>query len=581
MLSNVIPFLANRAHHGSPPLKWQTLASLRRLLLALALMGLLFSPAYGSSARQTTAYVVGFIEGQGINSASIVDNSAGGLSALAAVFSSLGAEIRLVNLQTPIQEDIQALVLVNPNRAISVENAARIWAHLEQGNHLLLALDPSNHAGNGNNHGDMSLVSLLDSEYGIRIQNTLVVPRWFTSNSLRELTSSYHDMRPLFGTHLVVEPLLVYDLPVRVWGARSVTVEPFGVNSMAQPLLGAASAYGEANLSVLADPPSPLQINTEDFTGTQIVAALGENSATGSRVVFVGDSQFLLNGFGLVKASNPRTPIYPGNEILAGQIAAWLLGIPQETPLALPSGYIWMALDGRSTDWSAELAPSSDNTGDVAAADYDIQFVNTFRNDGYLYLLVETAQPVNPESYVYLEVDGNSDGQTDRRLVLTSSGVFLLDTLDGSDVIIDADAVFQERVEGRIPLRVAGPRVRIARVCMLDASDLALAQQSDCVDDAISVPSVTGRDPQRNRLPNRLTITVYPTAGINLLSQPDPNSSSLESLDANQPLLPLGRSEAGDWIQVQTGRYVGWVASSLTIANGDVFTLPVTQPSES
>src|SRR5690606_18094646 len=126
------------------------------------------------------------------------------------------------------------------------------------------------------------------------------------------------------------------EVPIAVWGARTLRVEPFGIESFAHSLLISDTAYGETNQGAIADllGAEPLELNVNaDQIEVLSVAGLGEYVKPRSRVVVLGDTELLQNGFGLARTIGPsgnEEARYPGNVLLTERIAAWLLELPVE-----------------------------------------------------------------------------------------------------------------------------------------------------------------------------------------------------------------------------------------------------------
>ena len=96
--------------------------------------------------------------------------------------------------------------------------------------------------------------------------------------------------------HPVTEPVVAYGLPVQLWGARSMRVEPMGLHSYAVPLIYIQTAFGETRPEVFKS-QAPVELNLgPDSVGKLMIGALAENTLTGSRVVVLGDSEMLENG---------------------------------------------------------------------------------------------------------------------------------------------------------------------------------------------------------------------------------------------------------------------------------------------
>jgi hypothetical protein len=550
----------------------------RRLFFPLLVLGLVWTWVPGYAQDQEQPLVV-FITDNHLRTAVVSNPGPDGLSQLEYIFKSLGARTTSASLDRPLPEEASVVVLVRPQSQLSLPALARIWVFMARGNHLLLAIDPVGHSGIRTESARGGLATLLTWHYGISLQDTFVVEPWYSLDTIAtQLTTySWADAED-FVHHPVTEPLVRYELPVMVWGARTIMVDPFGLDSTAVPLIYTRTAYGEANREVFGSQDgerAPLEVNLdEDSVGTLILGALAENTKTGSRIAVLGDSELVQNNFGLA-LSTAGDPLHPGNQILAERLAAWLLGRSVDDWLPLPTGFTWLAIDGDSTDWGDETPPpvvDEDDGSSNLLPEYDIKQLRTFHDDSYLYVLVETAAPPDPEVVrLILGLDTNGDNETDTTLFATAGQVMQLSDNNTRSVVIDGSMAVGQTLEARLPLRVAGEVPLISELCLADRSaPLPL----DCVTQVpIVVPKVDTRAPRDSYFPPGPLVTT--SRRVNLRAGPGTDYAILTTLGMGRVLRATGRDEAGDWIQVQNARYTGWLSQSLTVLNGELLSLPV------
>jgi len=424
------------------------------------------------------------------------------------------------------------------------------------------------------------LATLLKMNYGIGLQDTIVVAPWFTLTSITNQNTTFVSVSPEnVVQHAINEPLLVYDLPVEMWGARTMTVDPMGIGSYAIPLLYTEVGYGETDQGVFntRSNPSPLELNLGvDSIGRLFTAALAENTRFGSRVAVIGNSTSVLNGYGLAVDTDSGGPLYLGNRLFAERVAAWLLDIPAENWPALPGGYTWLALDGDGSDWEATSALLTDASGDALVARYDIQSVRAFRDDNFQYLLVETAELPNPDARLTLAIENNYDRVTDVNLTLTTKDV--VRKSDGAEETIpDGRMVVGQALEIRLPIRVTGEGALIGQVCLSDSRTSPDSMPIDCVDQPPAlVRVVPTHAPVRLRFPDGPRALVISTKGdINIRSKPGLDAPVFRVVPNGTMYAATGRTVAGDWIRVETGFYSGWVADFLVALNSPLSNLPV------
>src|SRR5688572_23946737 len=109
--------------------------------LALMVLVLLVSPSLHAQAPPP---LVIFLEGRTLGSSTLANNGRSGTSQLAAMFRQHGARVQQANLNSPIPRNADVVVLVRPVRIFRPAYAARLWAHLNRGGSLLIAVDPEN-----------------------------------------------------------------------------------------------------------------------------------------------------------------------------------------------------------------------------------------------------------------------------------------------------------------------------------------------------------------------------------------------------------------------------------------------------
>jgi hypothetical protein len=558
------------------------------LIVLGLLLGALLLPLTGH-AQEPDQPLVLFLEDKQSATASIQDTGPDGISELEQIFKNLGARTGWGYLNDPIPEEAHVVVIVRPLQPLAVPTVARLWAHVLRGNHLLLTLDPigpATYRGEGSvksnpDRANAGLPTLLWLVYGIGLQDTLVAEPWFSTTSVADDRTLHLVAYPEdIVQHPVVAPMSPYGLPVQVWGARSLRVEPIGPHSYAVPLLYTQTAFGESNPDVFKT-QAPVELNLgPDAVGRLLVGALGENTLTGSRVVVLGDSESLENGYGLVKWQGTEEPIHMANRVFAERLAAWLLDRPVDEWASLPAGYTWLALDGNGSDWADRTEIIQDDTGDALVPRYDIQSLHMFRDDRFFYALVELTGPPSPDVRLTMGFENTYDGMIDVTVALTPDQAWLLDPQGGEPrPILDADMAVGAAIEVRLPVRIAGEGALAGTVCLADSRTPLSSPPIDC---AMPVPAVI---PVANTVspvdtwyagPQAIVDTLE--AGVNVRSVPGTDTRVLATAYNGQVFAAIGRTALGDWIQVQNAAYTGWLASFLVKTNIDIGELPIVTP---
>ncbi len=539
------------------------------VLLLLVLLVSSAAPAFGQEADQP---LVVFVLNPDLEVSSVFNSGPEGISALDQIFQSLGAETQVVNLVSPIPAGADVIVLVGPQRRLDILSVARIWVHLARGKHLLLTLDPLGYGGNDSEDFRSGLLNLIANVYGLITHDSFVMETGFTRSSIGLLSGAFLYTRPDVVRHPIVAPLIDYDLPVTVWAARSLQVEPIGIDSIGIPLLQTSTAYGEVNRDVFAlEDPALLEVNIEnDLQGVLNIAGLGQNTFGGSRIVVIGDSQVLQNGYGLSTVPGSMQPRHPGNALFAQRLAAWLIGLPESDWPELPADQTWIALDGSSADWPADLPVLVEERNQSVNAAFDIQRLIAFQNDAYLYGLIGTIGTPRPTTLVEVTL---SNGLV---LRFTPEQVVSVTPL-GNQPVPDARLAVASVLEMRLPLRLLGADVTIDSICLFDNTDPAAPEQQDCTTSEIDITTVDESEPFDLRFYSGALATVTSIRDIRLSSQPDNTSANGAPVSVGQVLSVAGRNAAADWLLVRTAGYEGWLPASLVIINTDISALPVIQ----
>jgi hypothetical protein len=568
---------------------------MRRLFLLLLVLVLIPLGGISARAQDQPPPLVVFIEDQQLQTASITDPGPDGLTRLEQVFKDLGAQTLWADLRSPLPEETRVVVMVRPLAPLPVDQLARLWVTLVRGGHLLLAIDPIGLTavrGEGDvpirsDKANSGLATLLRMFYGISLQDTFVAAPWFDLTSItNQNTTLVSVSAENIVQHAVDEPLLTYDLPVDMWGARTMTVDPLGPDSYAVPLLYTESGYGETDQGVFdtGGNPSPLELNLGvDSVGRLFTASLAENTHFGSRIVVLGSSATVLNDYGLAVDADGLTPLHLANRIFAERVAAWLLDLPEENWPPLPDSYTWLALDGDSSDWGAIPVLLTDPPNDARVPRYDIQAVSAFRDDSFLYLLITTTEMPDPEARLTLAIVNNFGGVVDNvNLSITAKQVVVQKNDNPQASVPDARMVAGQTLEVRLPLRVIGEGPRIRQACLSNSRTSADTTPTDCVtQQPPAVVSLVGTQaPDEIRFPDGPRAVVLTTqAGINVRSGPGTDWPVFRVVPNGTMYAATGRTANGDWIRVENAFYTGWLANFLAALNSPLSALPVVESS--
>ncbi|MEW6579961.1 MAG: SH3 domain-containing protein [Chloroflexota bacterium] len=563
------------------------MTKLRSLAMFSLIAVVLFGGAFLSHAQTDTPPLVVFVQGLLLDSAAMTDTGPTGVSELANVFRGLGARVEYVDLTTPIPQQAKVVVLIGPFRSPGFAQVLYLWLHLARGNSALFAFDPEgSYDGTQNVRTRLSasgLSLLLDWDYGMSVHDTFLAEPWFSIDTISDPYKTYMLAYPDVVGDPITEPLKQYGLPVWVWGARHFVIEPYGIGSTGVPLLYCDSAFGETAPAIFrtqgGNPVDRLEPNIgTDALGRLNVAVQAKRTATGSRVVLLGDSELLKNGFGLMQVES--SPRYVGNWILAQRMAAWLLDLPLDQWPSVPPGFTWVAIDGEGADWHQVAEHSAaDDERDVQVPALDIRRAQAFADGDYLYVLVKTE--TTPDSHARIEVAfGAGDEGTDNTvLVARRSGVYRVEHDSTETPVADASVAIGSVIELRLPARLAGGQQRIERLCV-GVGRAAPRAADDCLGQALEPPTADSRAPFDFALVGHPLVTVT-RDGVNVRSAPGTESPQVATATNRMVFAATGRNDDASWIRVQNARFDGWIAAYLLVPSGDLRLLPILETDSS
>lgn len=559
------------------------------ILLAVFVLSLGVPGFAQEQSPQSERPLVVFIEEpKELQMSSVTDNGPDGLTRLATIFQNLGAQTKWIRLRDPLPQDARVIVLVRPRRELTTEDLARVWRQVGAGNSLLVALEPQGIFGTRTETSSSGLNRLITLDTGVMLRDGILIEPWFTTKSLNSLNPSFSFAYADPVPNVVSDPLARYDLPVALWGARPIGVEPFGVDSLAWALVTANPQFVETDAGIFPGRRSsggPPQLNIgEDILGQVHVAAIGENTRVGSRIAVIGDGEFVQNGYGLALSADSGTPEYAANTILTERMAAWLLKLPEDQYPALPDGMTWIAVDGSVSDWAgsaANAAITTDASDDASILSLNIQQTRAIRNDSYLYMTVETVSQTNRDAEVTLELDTNGNGQADTTITMLPGQVTMQRSDQAGDSapvpIPDAAMAIDDVIELRLPLRLTGLTPRITSLCLSSARELAFPQEPDCMDTPVQVARVNQTDPAPLRLTDQPLVEIRGDNRdrSNVRRAPSTDASVLTTVPYGTVFAAVGHTADDKWVHVQNAAYDGWVAVEVLFTEGDLSSLPV------
>jgi ABC-type uncharacterized transport system involved in gliding motility auxiliary subunit len=189
-------------------------------------------------------------------------------------------------LVTPqIPEDALALVIAGPTKALTEAELSTLTAYLEAGGALVAMIEPSAVTGLG--AGQDPLVDYLVSTWSIQADDDLVVDL----NSTMPLSGIAND----YNDHPITNRM--YNNATYFPTARSLTIGAPGSQTLEVSWLvqTGANSWGETDAAAIQSGAGMAYDEGADALGPLTIAAVGEDVATTSRVVVIGDSDFGTN----------------------------------------------------------------------------------------------------------------------------------------------------------------------------------------------------------------------------------------------------------------------------------------------
>lgn len=561
--------------------------------LILFIIALMVMPASAQEAPTFTAdrpLVVFIDEEESLDTASLGDTGSDGVSRLGEIFEDLGAQVESVGLSTALPPETDVIVLIRPLRGLSAAALARLYAQIQRGANVLLAIDPAGQQDAQNDGQNSALASLINADYGIRLLDGFLAAPYFTLDSIRDVRTSFLQAYPVIG---ISDPLFAslsqYDAPLQIWGARPLSVTPFTSESIAAPLIYGDAPFAEANTSVFgggerearqstrrnnrnntapaAPPIIELNIGT-DPQGVLPIGAISENRTNGSRLALFTDGELFLNEFGLAVGAGSR-PVYPGNRLLVDRVATWMLELDAAAAPPLSEDITWIALDGEGDDFPDSVtAVNDDDEGGTAV---DMTSIAAFSNNSFVYLFITTGSPPDGTEVVTVEFDSDANSTSDITISLQSGGV-IAQAGDALLAIEDAAVAFGNTgIEVRVPLRIVGVARNLASACV------SIGAAQDCFDGQVSITALDLEDAAPLRFTGTMLANVVTADVANIRAAPNTSSERVASVRNGELFAAVGRNEAGDWVRVENAAYSGWMADFLLRLNGDVNALPVVE----
>jgi ABC-type uncharacterized transport system involved in gliding motility auxiliary subunit len=184
-----------------------------------------------------------------------------------------------------IPDDATVIVIAGPMQPISSAEQTLLQEYVQKGGALIVMEEPTPLTQFGNSPDP--LAAYLATTWGITFDNDIVIDT-NTNQPLYAVAASY-------GTHAITEKLrgLVSFFP----SARSISIDTNLTNKPTALISTASSAWGETDFASLQANGQVAFNSGVDFPGPLTLAAVSNDTATGSHVVVFGDSDFASDAF--------------------------------------------------------------------------------------------------------------------------------------------------------------------------------------------------------------------------------------------------------------------------------------------
>jgi ABC-type uncharacterized transport system involved in gliding motility auxiliary subunit len=207
------------------------------------------------------------------------------------VKTALDAKGYIVNdlnlLSTPsIPDDAQAIEIAGPHSALSQDEVDLIAAVVQQGGSLFVLAEPTLVTRMVNQ--DDPLINYLRDSWGITVGDDIVIDINF-QNPYQTVAYEY-TMNP------IIDPIVDQNLSMAFVYARSVSITSEIPNvTTVEMFRSTPGSWAETDLVSLETQQAPSFDPTIDIEGPVPLAVSADNSATGSRLVVIGDVHFAID----------------------------------------------------------------------------------------------------------------------------------------------------------------------------------------------------------------------------------------------------------------------------------------------
>jgi hypothetical protein len=291
---------------------------------------------------------------EGFGEPSQFDRSDKGISRYASLLHLMGANLFVLDWRQNIPENADLVVIPGPTKDFSPEAIARLWVYIERGGHLLLFADALDDKGNPSQalKAEKGLFSILWGDFGIRARDDVMVEEGSVHNvhvalvDANGASAGEKDLQiPVLSVNFqasladnqnpISQGLIGSSTGTPLFsfsGARSIQIDTSFQNNVVTPLIvvNKPNTYGETNYAdyLATGGAAEYNIGVDTARGPLFLAAAVENQTLGSRIVLIGDGDFVKNGVGFVTSpSYSGAFVYPAEANFMVHTSAWLLDV--------------------------------------------------------------------------------------------------------------------------------------------------------------------------------------------------------------------------------------------------------------
>ncbi len=248
--------------------------------------------------------------------------------------------IELLQASQQIPDDASAIIMARPTTALLPDEVTLLDNYLKRGGGLFIMADALFNDG-AFLSGETPFNHYLWDNFGLSALNAVIVDYASSSRTPLDIIGYQVFTNSAIGARL--DPAQNHTL-FRIARAINISGDPPVTNGTV--IVSSPNSYGETNFQALTESNEYAPDEGEDIPGPLASVGWGWNQDTGGRVLLVGDSDFITNGF-------VRDPSNLGNAILFSDGMSWLTGMSEQvnfSPQAFTTAQPLIFVSGQMLD---------------------------------------------------------------------------------------------------------------------------------------------------------------------------------------------------------------------------------------